>query len=136
MRMKLELPGEADRLPEAFAFLQAAWQATGLPEAQLFPFELSLEEVFMNVAMHGGHAGRPATVTLEFECSGAETILSVGDDGPAFDPLSLPTPDVQLSLEERGVGGLGVFLVREMMDSVTYQRREGRNVLRMSKRLG
>jgi serine/threonine-protein kinase RsbW len=59
----------------------------------------------------------------------------VEDDGPAFDPLLLPAPDVAASLEERKVGGLGVFLVRQMMDAVRYQRVATRNQLRMTKRL-
>ncbi len=133
--MKCELPGEAERLPDAFAFLQTAWGEAGLPEEQRFPFELALEEVFMNVAMHGGQEGRPASATIELQRDGEELRLVVSDDGPAFDPLSLATPDTSLSIEEREVGGLGVFLVREMMDDVSYVRREGLNVLSMRKRL-
>jgi serine/threonine-protein kinase RsbW len=62
-------------------------------------------------------------------------ILTIEDDGPPFDPLSLPPPDVTASLEERRVGGLGVFLVRQMMDEVSYQRTGKRNQLRTSKRV-
>lgn len=133
--MKCELPGEADRLPEAFAFLHKVWSGAGLPEERRFPFELALEEVFMNVAMHGGYEGRPASAVIEFQRDGEEILLVVSDDGPAFDPLLLATPDTSLALEERQVGGLGVFLVREMMDDVSYARREGLNVLSMRKRL-
>jgi serine/threonine-protein kinase RsbW len=61
--------------------------------------------------------------------------MTVEDDGPQFDPLSLPPPDVTASLAERKVGGLGVFLVRNIMDNVTYARTAGRNQLRISKRL-
>jgi anti-sigma regulatory factor (Ser/Thr protein kinase) len=62
--------------------------------------------------------------------------MTVEDDGPQFDPLSLPLPDVTAGLADRRVGGLGVFLVRKTMDSVSYARIAGRNQLRMSKRLG
>src|SRR5262249_46780457 len=61
--------------------------------------------------------------------------MIVEDDGPQFDPLSLPPPDVTASLADRRGGGLCVFLVRDMMDTVTYARIAGRNQLRMSKRL-
>jgi anti-sigma regulatory factor (Ser/Thr protein kinase) len=61
--------------------------------------------------------------------------LTVEDDGPAFDPLSLAVPDVTASLDERPVGGLGVFLVRRMMDSVSYHRVGARNQLRMTKQV-
>lgn len=133
--MKVELQGEADRLPEAFAFLRAAWREAGLPEDLLFPFELSLEEIFLNVAMHGSRDGCPASAVIELEFDDREIRLIVSDDGPAFDPLSLATPDTQLSIEERSIGGLGVYLVREMMDHVSYARRHGMNTLSMSKQL-
>jgi serine/threonine-protein kinase RsbW len=61
--------------------------------------------------------------------------MTIEDEGPGFDPLSLPPPDVTASLADRRVGGLGVFLVRQMMDSVSYERVAGRNQLRMSKSL-
>jgi anti-sigma regulatory factor (Ser/Thr protein kinase) len=59
----------------------------------------------------------------------------IEDDGPSFDPLSLAAPDVTASLEERRVGGLGVYLVRQMMDAVCYQRVGARNQLSMTKRV-
>jgi serine/threonine-protein kinase RsbW len=61
--------------------------------------------------------------------------LIVEDDGPPFDPLALPAPDVTASLESRPVGGLGVFLVRKMMDIVRYQRHGECNRLQMTKHL-
>lgn len=133
--MQTTLPGEESRLQDAMAFLHGFWQTESLPDELLFPFELALEEVFMNVAMHGGGEQGPATVWLELECADGRLNLSLSDDGPAFDPLSLPTPDLNAPLEERPVGGLGVHLVREMMDGVSYSYRGGRNCLSMWKSL-
>lgn len=133
--MQTTLPGEESKLQEAMAFLHGFWQAESLPDELLFPFELALEEVFLNVAMHGGGAQGPATVWLELERADGRLSLSLSDDGPAFDPLSLPTPDLDAPLEERPVGGLGVHLVREMMDGVSYHHRDGRNSLSMWKSL-
>ncbi len=62
--------------------------------------------------------------------------LVVSDDGVEFDPLSLPAPDTTLGAEERKVGGLGIFVVRKTMSSVTYKRRNGRNILSMRKDYG
>jgi serine/threonine-protein kinase RsbW len=89
----------------------------------------------MNVAMHGGRPEGPARVWLELEHSDGRLALSLSDDGPAFDPLAIPTPDLDAPLEERAVGGLGVHLVREMMAGVSYEYRDGRNVLHMWKTL-
>lgn len=125
---------DAAQLPVLTRFLKEFWSATRLPPADSVKFELALEEVFMNLVMHGSsEAGTQVEVSVIL-CDGGLTLM-VEDDGPAFDPLLLPAPDVAASLEERKVGGLGVFLVRQMMDAVSYQRVAARNQLRMTKRL-
>ena len=73
-------------------------------------------------------------MTLALE--GDELTIRVEDDGRAFDPLQAPPPDLDLPLEERPVGGLGIHIVRSVMDAVEYQRRGGRNVLTMRKTIG
>ena len=133
--MQTTLPGEESRLQDAMAFLHGFWQTESLPDELLFPFELALEEVFMNVAMHGGDEQGHATVWLELDRADGRLNLSLSDDGRAFDPLALPTPDLDAPLEERPAGGLGVYLVREMMDDVSYSYQGGRNCLSMWKSL-
>ena len=59
----------------------------------------------------------------------------MADDGPGFDPLSAPEPDTSLGIEERPIGGLGIALVRRLMDHVEYERRDGKNRLRLRRRL-
>ena len=132
----LELPGEGERLGELLAFLHAFWRSQGLPEGEAFPFELSLEELFMNVAMHGtADASSPPQVRIDLHRCGDQVELLFQDRGIPFDPLSLPTPDLTEGVETRQVGGLGVFLVREMMDEVEYSFKDGWNCMRLAKRL-
>ncbi len=135
MRRRATVPSDAAQLAAVTQFLQEFWRAAGLPPAEAATFELALEEIFMNVVMHGSPAGREPLIEVSLELCDGEMILSVEDDGPPFDPLSLPPPDVTASLEERRVGGLGVFLVRQMMDEVSYRRTGKRNQLRSSKRV-
>ena len=130
-----QLPGIAAQLPEATQFLQEFWAAAGLSPATAFPFELALEEIFMNVAMHGTRDGHIPTVWLRLGRDAGSVELVVEDDAPAFDPLQRATPDTGAALEERPVGGLGIHLVREMMDNVTYRQMAGRNQLTMRKRV-
>jgi anti-sigma regulatory factor (Ser/Thr protein kinase) len=125
---------DAAQLPVLTRFLQEFWSANGLPAAEALKFELALEEVFMNVVMHGSRASQPR-VEVRLAASDADITLVVEDEGPAFDPLSVPPPESAASLEQRPVGGLGVFLVRQMMDTVEYQRLTCRNQLRMTRRI-
>jgi anti-sigma regulatory factor (Ser/Thr protein kinase) len=60
----------------------------------------------------------------------------VSDDGRPFDPFEVPPPNIDAPIEERRIGGLGVYLVREMMDTLEYKREHDRNILRLSKRVG
>jgi anti-sigma regulatory factor (Ser/Thr protein kinase) len=85
--------------------------------------------------MHGSQPGSMPLVEVSLHRAAESVTMTIEDDGSEFDPLSLPPPDVTASLGNRPVGGLGVFLVRKMMDTVSYARIAGRNQLRMSKRL-
>jgi serine/threonine-protein kinase RsbW len=129
------VPGDAAHLPALLTFLQDFWSELNLPATEALPFELALEEVFMNVVMHGSHTDRAPLVKVSMTLVGGGVTLTVEDDGPPFDPLSLPAPDVTASLEARRVGGLGVFLVRKVMDSVRYERRDATNLLQMTKNI-
>lgn len=129
------VPSDAAQLPVLSRFLQDFWTEFKLPAAEALRFELALEEVFMNVVMHGSDAAQVPRVEVSLALVDSGVTLTVEDDGAPFDPLSLPAPDVAASLEGRPVGGLGVFLVRQVMDSVTYQRRGTMNQLRMTKSL-
>lgn len=125
---------DAAHLPQLIAFVQEFWSSAGLPSGACMAFELALEEVFMNVVMHGAKDA-VCRVEVRIALTSDSVTLTVEDDGPGFDPLSLPPPDISASLAERRVGGLGVFLVRQTMDTVSYARVAGHNQLRMTKRV-
>jgi serine/threonine-protein kinase RsbW len=129
------VPSEAEQLPVLAQFLHEFWSAADLPPAQSLPFEIALEEVFMNVVMHGTQPGSPCRVDICLELAEDHLTLAVEDEGMPFDPLTLATPDTGAKLEERRVGGLGVYLVRQLMDVVSYTRIGVRNQLRMTKQL-
>lgn len=123
----------ASELPTLIRFLQEFWSAAKLPPAQAPSFELALEEVFVNIVMHGSQPGKTAIVVVSLTLAASGLTMMVEDDGPAFDPLQLPAPDVTASLADRPVGGLGIFLVQQVMDSVSYQRVGARNRLTMTR---
>jgi anti-sigma regulatory factor (Ser/Thr protein kinase) len=129
------VPADAAQLTVLTRFLREFATAVALDATQVRTFELALEEIFVNIVMHGSRPGIVPRVEVSLHRDAESLTMTVEDDGPEFDPLSLPPPDVTASLADRRVGGLGVFLVRKMMDSVRYARIAGRNQLRMSKHL-
>jgi serine/threonine-protein kinase RsbW len=129
------VPGHAAQLPQLMQFVQSFWAAQNLPPAEAATFELALEEVFVNVVMHGASAGPVPRVEVTLLLLGNRLTMMVEDNGLEFDPTSLPPPDVTASAASRPIGGLGVFLVRQMMDAVSYERVGGCNRLKMSRQL-
>lgn len=136
----LSLPATDEGVRAALDALEALAAAHGLTKALTWPLEVSLDEVLANV-VHHGLAERGAKARLEVELSldtGVEPPVCevlVVDDGPEFDPLAAPEPDTTLPLAERPIGGLGITLVRRLMDEAEYERREGRNRLKLRRRL-
>jgi serine/threonine-protein kinase RsbW len=128
------VPNDAVHLSALTRFLQEFWSSAALPPAQALAFELALEEVFMNVVMHGPPAGS-ARVEVSLLLGGNDLTMTVADDAAEFNPLLVAAPDVTASLAERPVGGHGVSLVRRMMDTVSYQRIGARNHLTMTKHI-
>jgi anti-sigma regulatory factor (Ser/Thr protein kinase) len=129
------VPGDAAHLGVLTAFLQEFWSASQLAPAPRTAFELALEEVFTNIIRHGRRPGTVPSVEVSLARVGERITMTVEDDGPQFDPLSRPAPDVTASLAERPIGGLGILLVRQMMDAVSYERIGVRNRLSMTKYL-
>ncbi len=97
--------------------------------------QLACEEIFSNIVFYAfdGQVGPPIVVDLEFN-DGLATVCFT-DSGKEFDPLAHEAPDVEQSLDEREIGGLGIFLVRKTMDSVHYERRGSLNVFTITKKL-
>ena len=132
---RMAVPGESTQLVGLMQFLRDFWGAASLPTGQSLPFEVALEEVFINIVTHGSTGGGATPVEVHLQRTDAGVAMTIDDEGPAFDPLSLPAPDIRAALHERPIGGQGVHLVRSVMDTVTYERIGTRNRLRMSKRL-
>lgn len=137
---RLSVPASDAGVREAQDALAALCAAHGLSKAVSWPVEVSLDEVLANV-VHHGLEGRGAESTVEVEL-GLDPVgepplceVVVVDDGPEFDPLSALAPDTSLGVEDRPIGGLGIALVRKLMDEVEYERRDGRNRLRLARRL-
>jgi anti-sigma regulatory factor (Ser/Thr protein kinase) len=95
---------------------------------------VALDELLANLS-HAG-AGRDAcSVTLEAQLDQERLTVTLTDNGPPFDPFSRAAPDTTLSVDERPIGGLGIHLVRELMDHVSYDRQDGHNVVVLVKNL-
>jgi anti-sigma regulatory factor (Ser/Thr protein kinase) len=107
----------------------------GLAEAAVFQINLVLEELVTNVITHGLGAGQPGGISVRIGLTGGRLEIVLVDDAQVFDPFSIPAPDITATLDDRPIGGLGVHLVRTLMDEWGYARVGGQNVVWLRKTL-
>lgn len=116
-------------LPQLMDALEAHLAAAGVPMAVASAVMVAADEVLANVLDHSG--ARSVNVTAS--ARGGRVTVEVSDDGTPFDPTAAGPPDTTLGLDEREIGGLGVHLVKRLMEEVVYAREAGRNRLRFSR---
>lgn len=125
--------------PAGVAWANAAF--AGFAEAHAIPVgvrrsvNVALDELLSNELSHGMAGRHAASLTLGMELDQERLTVTLASDGAPFDPLGRPAPDTTVPVRERKVGGLGLHLVRELMDEVRYERRNGQNVVVLVKRL-
>lgn len=107
----------------------------GATERLCSAVRLVVEELLVNVSTHAWVDGGEHRILFDMSVADGRLALVVSDDGVPYDPTARPAPDVDAPLEERAVGGLGVHLVRKMMDLFIYERRDGHNVVTLIKTL-
>ena len=128
----LEQPAQLEYL-DSFRFMVGETAlAAGLTERDLGLLEMALEEVLVNIVNYAYPQGQAGTIRLKCEADGqGEGILhlEVRDSGAPFDPLAKTDPDLTLGVDERDIGGLGIFMTKKVMKDVRYERQGEENVL-------
>ena len=130
----LIVPAKNDKLEDVIAFIDAFLSERDCPLRIQMAIELSVEEIFVNIANYAYPDGEGEAEIRISETDGVVQIVFL-DSGVPYDPLKKPDPDVTLSAEERKIGGLGVYLVKKSMDSVSYLYQNNKNVLTFTKRI-
>lgn len=131
----LTLTNHLDEIPRLADAVEAFCEPFEPSAKDLLSLQLALEEIITNIVNHGYTDGRPHTFTVAL--SGVPGCIQavITDDAPAYDPLARAEVDTSLPLEERPIGGLGVHLVKKLMDVSHYERRDGKNILTIERRL-
>jgi anti-sigma regulatory factor (Ser/Thr protein kinase) len=132
----LTLRCDLDEVARADTWLQEFCASHGVIEDALYDLRLCLDEVLANVIRHGYGIGETGTILVTIECPGDRVRLEVRDAAAPFNPLDAADPDLDVAPEDRPLGGLGVFLVRQLMDTVSYDYEHGENRLSMERSLG
>ena len=127
LEFERRLSCELSEVTELHSQLDAIAAQGEVTRHQLFYIKLVTEELFTNFVSYGRNCD--GTMTVRVNVQGDRIRITTSDDGRAFDPNVLTAPDTEADLADRPVGGLGIFLLMEVGDSLTYDRRDGRNVV-------
>ena len=129
----IRLDAELEELARLTDFLDAYCGRHGIPEGAHYQINVALEEVVINAIKHGNCNPARGAIEVALSLAGAELKATVTDTGIPFNPLEAPPPDLGPDLASRKIGGLGIHLVRSLMQSVEYERLAGGNRLRLTK---
>ena len=128
---KIGIAPTLDKLPEATGFFEDILSAANAPMKVIAQVNVAVDEIFSNIARYSG----ATAATLGCSLADGRMTLRFSDNGRPYDPTGKPDPDTTLSAEERDVGGLGIFMVKKIMDEVTYEYVDGLNILTLVKAL-
>ena len=133
---ELEITAVVENLPKVIDFVEEQTAAFGCSPRVSAQIDVAVEEVFVNIAHYAYYPETgPAVIRVETVREPLQVILTFLDNGQPFDPLVRSEPDIEQPLTDRDPGGLGIFMVRQIMDDVSYEYRNGQNILTFTKKV-
>ena len=131
---ELNVLANVDNIDEVMEFVTEEIEKLNCSIKVQTQIETAVEELFVNIAHYAYKPDEgPATVRVEVENDPPAISITFIDQGVPYDPLAKADPDVTLSAEERQIGGLGIFMVKESMDDIDYEYKDGKNILHIRK---
>lgn len=135
IRHSITLPNDINSVPQLNDFIDGFSLEAGLDMSMTMSLNLALEEAVVNVMTYAYAPDTQGELILEAVADKGVVTFILTDTGVPFDPTAKEDADTTLGIEDRPIGGLGIFLVRQLMDAVDYQRVDGQNVLTLTKKL-
>ena len=131
---ELTVDAAIENLPAVTEFIDAELEALDCPIRTQYKIDVAVDEVFTNVASYAyGPSSGSVTVRFETEQDPVTAVITIMDRGIPFDLTKAEDPDVTLDAEKRDIGGLGIFMVKKSMDEVSYEYRDGQNIVTIKK---
>ena len=132
---QLVLGNRVEEIPCLAEFVETICESAGVSHSLMMNLDLALEEAVTNVMLYAYPEGTAGQVEVESMSEDGLLTFQIRDAGAPFDPTQQADADVTLGVQERPIGGLGIFLVRQIMDEVRYERKNDKNVLTLVKRI-
>lgn len=132
---KIEIAAKCENLPIVSQFIEERLEAAECPMKTQMQIDVAVEEIFINIASYA-YEGKEGMAEIFFDISkDNEAVITFKDSGIPYDPLAKEDPDITLSVSERPIGGLGIYMVKMSMDGMKYEYKDGHNCLTLIKKL-
>jgi len=132
---EIKVPAQIEALDGVLDFVETAMNDAGAEMKYVPGISIAVEEIFVNIA-HYAYPSGEGFVYISLQVSADQLTMEFKDSGVPYDPLARKDPDTTLSVEDREIGGLGIYMVKNMMDSVVYRYEDGFNILIINKKFG
>ncbi|MBR4554240.1 MAG: ATP-binding protein [Ruminococcus sp.] len=133
---ELDIDAIKENLPQVLGFVEEQLEGQGCDASVITQIDIAVEEIFVNIASYAYDPDvGPANIRVEIIEEPLSVVISFIDNGKPYDPLARPDPDIKKPLRERQKGGLGIFMVKKSMDNVTYEYKDGQNILTITKNI-
>jgi anti-sigma regulatory factor (Ser/Thr protein kinase) len=133
--MRIELNNSLDEIPTAMTALRGFTDSRVVDEATRQAAVLVLDELLTNIISYGLKGSRHDPIILELDIVDEKLQIRITDGGNPFNPFDKPDPDLDIPLEQRQPGGLGIYLVKEYMDEYSYEYRDEQNIVTLRKKM-
>lgn len=130
---ELILQNEISEISKLPSFIEAIGEELELPPSLTFNFNLVLEEAISNIIFYAYPNQTGKEISVQAATVANSLVFTLTDSGQAFDPTQVEDDDITLSAAERPIGGLGIFLIKQIMDKLEYRRTDGKNILTLEK---
>ncbi|MDE5589558.1 MAG: ATP-binding protein [Acetatifactor sp.] len=133
---ELVIDATIESIPKVTAFIDEQLEQLDCPVKTQMQVDIAIDELFSNIAYYAYNPEiGSATVRVEVTEDPLAVVITFIDKGVQYDPLAKADPDITLSAEERDIGGLGIYMVKKTMDDVSYEYKDGQNILKIKKNI-
>lgn len=132
-RFQISRAAELESLPILREFITDCCRRFQVPEEIILDLKLAVDEACTNIITHGYKGMDPGSIILSFRIEAERILVEITDFGHCFEPVPTSMPDVEAALEDRALGGLGLFLIYQTMDNIDYEVTEAGNCLTFTK---
>ena len=134
-KVSFKLKSKLSELDNLCQQVERFGKSNGLSSKCIFEANLALDELFTNIISYGFNDNKEHTIEITISFENNKLVFNIEDDGVPFNPTEVDTPDMECTIEECKIGGLGIYLAKNLMDEVCYQRCKKKNILTLKKNI-